>query len=214
MEKENNKNYCTLYLVRHGETEWNVREINQGHMDSFLTEKGIGQARKIAEKFKDIKFDAIFSSDLLRAQKTAEIIKLDRELSVQILKSLRERAHGDFEGKHNDIYKDALKEKLEERKKLSGDAYESFRLAPGIETNGELMARFINQLRQIAVVYPNKNVLVVTHTGCIKNFLIKIGHVKRKELLSKSVKNAAYVKIFSDGEHFFVKELEGVGKTE
>lgn len=213
MEKENEKNYCTLYLVRHGETEWNVREINQGHMDSFLTEKGIGQAKEIAERLKDVKFDAIFSSDLLRAQKTAEIIKFDRELVVQTSELLRERAHGSFEGKHNDIYRDMLKEKLEKREKLSGEAYESFRLAPGIETNGELMARFINQLREIAVIYPNKNVLVVTHTGCMKNFLIKIGYAKRKELLSKSVKNAAHVKIFSDGEHFFIKEVEGIEKT-
>ncbi|MBI2630816.1 histidine phosphatase family protein [Candidatus Nomurabacteria bacterium] len=62
MQKEE-ANYCTLYLVRHGETEWNVKKITQGQSESTLTENGIRQAEETAEKLKDIKFDAIFSSD-------------------------------------------------------------------------------------------------------------------------------------------------------
>ncbi len=43
-------NYCTFYLVRHGQTEWNTKKIMQGHLDSPLTEKGIEQAKMTAKK--------------------------------------------------------------------------------------------------------------------------------------------------------------------
>src|SRR3989338_5578598 len=97
-----------------------------------------------------IKFDAIFSSDLSRTQKTAEIIKLNRELVIQTSELLKERAHGSFEGKHADVFKNTLKEKLEEREKLSGKEYHSFRLAPDVETDEELVTRFLIKLREIA----------------------------------------------------------------
>ena len=85
----------TIYLVRHGETEWNTEGRLQGQKDSFLTAKGEKQAAQTAEKLKGVKFDAIFSSDLLRAKRTAEIIKLERQLEINTTKALREigRAH-------------------------------------------------------------------------------------------------------------------------
>jgi len=212
MDKNKGKNYCTLYLVRHGETEWNVQKINQGQSESSLTEIGIKQAKETAEKLKNVKFDAIFSSDLSRAYKTAEIVRLDRNIVIQTSKLLRERAHGSFEGKHDDVFKETLKEKLKERENLTGQEYYSFRLTPEVETDEELINRFLKQLKEIAVMYPNKNVLVVTHAGCIKHFLIKIGYVERTALPSGSFKNGGYIKTLSDGVNFFVKEVEGIQK--
>lgn len=212
MQKE--ENYCTLYLVRHGETEWNVQKINQGQSESSLTEKGIEQAKETAEKLKDIKFDAIFSSDLSRAYKTAEIIKLDRGIVIQTSKLLRERAHGSFEGKHDDVLKSTLKDKLKERENLPENEYNSFRLAPDIETTEEILNRFLKQLKEIAVLYSNKTVLVVTHAGPIKNFLIQIGYAERKQLPGGSFKQGGYVKLLSDGKNFIVKEVWGIRKPE
>jgi 2,3-bisphosphoglycerate-dependent phosphoglycerate mutase len=214
MQKENEKNYCILYLVRHGETEWNAKHITQGQSESFLTETGIKQAEETAEKLKNIKFDAIFSSDLSRAQRTAEIIKLDRELIIQTSKLLRERSFGRFEGKHSDEFRNILKDKLEERETLSDSEYGSFRLAPGVETNEELVTRFITQLREIAVAYPNKTVLVVTHGGCMRNFLVKMGYIERKTLSEFHFKNGGYIRVLSDGVDFFIKEVEGIIEPE
>lgn len=87
-------------------------------MESVLTELGITQAKETGEKLKHIKFDAIFSSDLVRAKKTAEIIKFDRELMIETSHLLRERAYGHFEGQHADVLKNELKDKLEERENL------------------------------------------------------------------------------------------------
>ncbi|MFA6076953.1 MAG: histidine phosphatase family protein [Candidatus Paceibacterota bacterium] len=214
MKQENEKIYCTLYLVRHGETEWNVKNINQGQSESYLTERGIEQAKETAERLKDIKFDAVFSSDLGRCTRTAEIIKLDRELIVQTSKLLRERAHGRFEGQHDDVMKSTLKDKLKERESVSESEYDSFRLAPDVETTEEVMTRFLIELREIAIAYSNQKVLVVTHAGCIKNFLIKLGYVKRVDLPGGSFKQGGYVVVDSDGVDFFIKEVWGIRKPE
>ena|ERR1035437_3283636 len=214
METEKDKNYCTLYLVRHGETEWNVKKINQGQSESYLTKNGIEQAKETAQRLRDTKFDAIFSSDLDRTYKTAEIIKLDRDIIIQTSKLLRERSYGSFEGKHADVLKNTLKDKLEERENLPESEYASFRLAPDIETTEEILTRFLIKIREIAIAYPNKNVLVVSHAGPIRNFLIKIGYAERKVLSGGSFKQGGYVKVLSDGVNFFVKEVYGIRKPE
>lgn len=180
---EENKNLCTLYLVRHGETEWNVKGITQGQTNSSLTENGIQQAKDTAKALKDINFEAIFSSDLTRTQDTAEIIKLDREIIIQTSKLLRERSFGSFEGKHGNEWKETLKEKILEREKLSEEESWSFKLTDDIETDEEILNRFILQLREIAIAYPNKTVLVVSHGGPIRMFLVKIGYKTKKGTL-------------------------------
>lgn len=60
-------NFCTFYVVRHGETEWNVARKIQGHLDSSLTENGLSQAKELGKQLQTTHFDAVFSSDLLRA---------------------------------------------------------------------------------------------------------------------------------------------------
>src|SRR5579872_7049036 len=94
------KNLCTLYIVRHGETQWNVERRVQGQIDTPLTEHGKEQAKALGNLFKTIHFDAVFSSDLLRAQRTAELITLEKKLAVVTSELLRERSFGSFEGKY------------------------------------------------------------------------------------------------------------------
>ena len=91
------KDFCTIYLVRHGETDWNVKNIIQGQIDIPLNKKGENQALEIANELKDIHFDAIFSSDLSRAKRTAEIIATERKLAVVATKTLREMYFGKFQ---------------------------------------------------------------------------------------------------------------------
>src|SRR3989344_5835107 len=89
----------TFYIVRHGQTEWNTKGLLQGHGDSPLTYLGVKQAEQIRDELKSIHFDAIFSSDLLRAKRTAEIVALERKIAVKTTQALRERDFGHFEGK-------------------------------------------------------------------------------------------------------------------
>ncbi len=207
-------NLCTLYIVRHGQTEWNKNHINMGQLDSPLTELGIEQAKETAEKLKGIKFDAIFSSDSDRAHNTAKILKLERELEIQTSKLLRERTYGHFEGKPDREYKEAIKHLLEEAEKLTEKEQWTYKFGDDVESDEELVNRFMVKLREISVAYPSKTVLVTTHGGCIRTFLRKTGTFTKEELPGGSFKNAGYVKVLSDGVDFFVKEVHGVRKPE
>lgn len=195
-------NLCTIYLVRHGQTEWNIKGLIQGHTDSPLTLEGQKQASSLAKEFKTRKFDAVFSSDLLRAKRTAEIIALEHRLIVETTKALRERRFGKLEGRLHEELK-ILKE-LMEKAQLSG--YRTL----GIETDDEMISRLITFLREIAVAYLGKTVLVVSHGGMMRNLLVHLGLSTYDKLPHKSVANTAYIKLTSDGVDFFVKETKGV----
>lgn len=82
-----------VYLARHGQTEWNVAGRRQGRLDSPLTPLGLKQARRNAEL---LDVDAVFTSPLGRARRTAEI--LARGLPIQILDDLAELDHGLWSG--------------------------------------------------------------------------------------------------------------------
>ncbi|KIK45405.1 hypothetical protein CY34DRAFT_801608 [Suillus luteus UH-Slu-Lm8-n1] len=88
-----------LYVIRHGETEWNRARIIQGQADSQLNDLGETQAAMTGEALKAIHFDKAFTSDLSRASKTAEII-LQHHADVLLVKdqALRERFMGKLQG--------------------------------------------------------------------------------------------------------------------
>lgn len=206
------KNYCTLYIARHGETEWNLVHITQGHHDSPLTEKGVEQARQTAEELKEVNFEAVFSSDLYRAERTAEIIKLERDLAVQTHQALRERCSGSWEGKDGTEFTEKFNDILEKLKALPEGEQWRHKLAPDIESHEELIGRFITKLREIAVAYAGKNVLVVSHGGPIRFLLMHLGYAKLGSLPANSFSNAGYIKVWCDGIDFEVKEVKGIRK--
>ena len=210
MDHENNRDYCTLYIVRHGETEWNKNRTVMGQMDSPLTPEGVRQVEATADQLKDIHFDAIFSSDSPRAQRTAEIIRLDRDLAIQTSKLLRERKYGRFEGKPAEKFHNAVKHLLEKKEALTEEEQWKFNISDDMESDEELANRFIIQLREIAASHINKTVLVTTHGGCIRMFLVRTGYAGYKKLQGGTFQNAGYVKASSDGIDFFIEEVKGI----
>lgn len=87
-----------IYLIRHGETDYNKGKRLQGVTDIPLNERGIALAEKTAEGLREIKFDKIFTSPLIRARKTAEIIRGEREIEIIPTDGLKEISFGDYEG--------------------------------------------------------------------------------------------------------------------
>ncbi len=198
--------YTTFYIVRHGQTDWNVRGLMQGQKDSILTMVGEDQAKNVAEELQNIKFDAIYSSDLMRAKRTAEIIALDKELAVETSELLRERGFGDLEGKPYEAMK--THEKLyfalsDEEKILYRNNSES-------ETDEEIITRILRFIRETAVLYPNKTILLVSHGDIMHKFLIHLGFGKHSNLPVWGLGNTCYIKLETDGVDFFIKETKRI----
>lgn len=205
--------YCTFYIVRHGETEWNIQQRLQGHADSPLTQNGIAQARERARTFANIQFDEVFSSDVSRTQRTAEIIIADQKIAVKTTQLLREHSYGKYEGRKVEEYLEELKDMIAKRETLAADEQAKFRLADDIETDEEVSTRIITFLRTTAVAYQGKKVLVVSHGGTMRSLLVRLGFATKKELPPHSLKNTGYFILDSDGVDFFIRETCGVAKV-
>jgi broad specificity phosphatase PhoE len=87
-----------IVLVRHGETEWNVEEVFRGRIDIELNETGLRQAELLAEYLSGVKIDAVYSSPLRRALKTAEAIASHHKLEVEIAPGLIDFDFGKWQG--------------------------------------------------------------------------------------------------------------------
>jgi broad specificity phosphatase PhoE len=202
-------NLTTFYIFRHGQTEYNVQQRIQGHVDSPLTEEGIVKIKEVAEKFKDVHFDEAFSSDLLRAKRTAEIIKAERDLEIKTTEILRERYFGKYEGATFDAVKayDHLKDKLSDQERYTFTDGE-------VESDEQIVTRLTTFIRETAITHPGKSVLVATHGSLIRIFLIHLGYGSYTSLGHGAIDNVAWLKLETDGVDFFLKEVEGVRKTD
>ncbi len=199
-----------MYLVRHGQTEWNAEMRMQGQKNSQLTTTGIEQAQAVAKSFEQIHFDAVYSSDLLRAKHTAEIIKLNRELDTKTSEFLRERSYGRFEGKAGTEYRQFVDSQLEKIQQLNEKERWEYKLEADIESNAELMARFVTYLREIALAHAGQTVLVVSHGGPMRILLIHLGYLSDQQAPPGLLENGAHIELESDGITFEVKQVVGL----
>ena len=202
--------YCRIYIVRHGETEWNVLRKIQGTTDIPLNETGKKQAELITKRFASVQFAMAFSSDLLRAKQTAEIIAAQHKLTVIAKKILQEKNFGEMEGKHqNDMI-----EAYRIYEKLTREEIGKHKIAQGAETDEEVISRILTFLRETALVYKGKNVLIVSHGGIIRLLLIWLGFGEYRNFPPGSIKNTAFVTILSDGVDFFAESIEGIERKD
>lgn len=201
-------NLCTFYIVRHGETGWNAQKKVQGHTDIPLNKEGENQAKSLAEKLSKTTFDLVFSSDLLRAKRTAQIITLEKQLAIQTTEALREIRWGNFEGKRWEVL-DAFEETLAG---LSEEEISKKMKENGAETPEELVSRLLTFLREASVANPGKTILIATHGRAMSTLLKHLGFWEEGKKPHKSVSNGAVVKLESDGVDFFIRKTKGVKK--
>ncbi len=143
-----------LIITRHGETQDNKDRILTGHLHGSLTDLGVEQARKVANRLKEERIDHIFSSPLRRAKDTAEEIrKFHKEKPFELRDELRELNMGGFQGK-------PAPKGLEEDRWIKG-----FFKEKGGEEYEELVIRAKGFLDEINPKFKGKNVLVVAHNG-------------------------------------------------
>jgi broad specificity phosphatase PhoE len=100
----------TVMLIRHGETDWNVREIFRGRIDVELNETGIKQAELLGNYLAEENMLALYSSPLKRALKTAEIIAGYHDINVEVVPELIDFDYGEWQGLPHDVVKERYKE--------------------------------------------------------------------------------------------------------
>lgn len=147
-----------LILVRHGETNWNVEGRYQGQSDVPLSERGRSQAAEMRPQIHALNPDAFYSSDLIRARETAEILAAPLRLTVRVDPRLREVHLGEWEGLLFDEiqarYSNLLKLRREDPAKVS---------APGGETVAQVRDRVLAATKEIIERHGDQIVVVVTH---------------------------------------------------
>src|SRR5258706_7388758 len=201
--------YCKFYIVRHAESEANKAGIRAGQMDYDLSDEGVEQAKKRAEELLHVQFVAAFSSDLLRAKRTAEIIAIEHKLEIQITKELRERTwEKELEG---DTVEKTTK-LLDEWNRLSYKERFNKKVFDDMESDEEIMSRFITFLRETAIAYMGKTVLIATHGNLMRTFMVHLGMGTAQEFPRESLIPTGYMVLDSDGVDFFVRKTVGIKK--
>ncbi|KGN02805.1 phosphoglycerate mutase [Clostridium novyi A str. 4570] len=158
----------TIYLTRHGQTEWNLNKRLQGWKNSPLTELGIYQAKALSERLKDTEIDVIYSSPIERAYKTAEIIKGNKDIEIIKHDGLKEFNYGDWEGLTIDeIEKNPMYTKELDNLFNSPREYKPF----GGETYDDLIKRIDITMNEILGKNKDKKILIVTHGMTLKMLL-------------------------------------------
>jgi probable phosphoglycerate mutase len=162
-----------VLFIRHGETDWNRIKRIQGHIDIPLATSGVEQARQLATRFAreaqdGARLDAIYSSDLLRAQQTAQPFADVLGLSLQLKQGLRERNYGAFQGHDSD-----------EISLRFPDEYAQWQTRdPGFsppegESQRVFYHRVLHAIEPIVAAHPDGRIACVAHGGvldCVYRF--------------------------------------------
>ena len=168
-----------IYIVRHGQTEYNINGRIGGRIDVPLNEKGIEEAYEVKEKLKDIKFDKVYSSPLKRAYETARIIT-----NEDIIKDDRiiERSNGKLEGKLKSEIKEIIDFNDPNEKRYDIESIIDFR---------NRIKNFLDDITNM----DGENILIVTHAGVgIYMRCYFEGEPKDNNYLSYKIKNCEVIK--------------------
>lgn len=193
----------TIYLVRHGQTEWNVTGKMQGWGNGELTESGIRDALSLGNRLQDIPIDVIYSSTSKRAYQTAELIAGERTVPIIKDDRLREMSFGDWEGR--------LREEIE--KEFSAE-YKAFWETPHLyeRNSGELftdvLKRAEEMYKDIIASHPSETVLIVSHSIFLRILTAYLRKLSLDKLFTQTyIGNASLTKIqVTDGIPEFIFE--------
>ena len=169
---------ATIYLIRHGESEFNREGRVQGQADSPLSELGVRQARRLQERFATKPLTAVYSSPLQRCRAMAEYLVEQRDIPIVYVKELMEQAFGEWEPL---FWEEANRLFPEERRRVQTDAYAA---PPGGESAVEVWDRV--QVAWQTILSPTHgDVAVVCHGGVIKMLLGSLLGLPREGPLSR-----------------------------
>lgn len=180
-----------LVIVRHGQSQWNLENRFTGWIDIDLSPAGEAEAKRSGEKLKNYKFDEAFTSDLIRAQRTLDII-LDeigqQDIPVEKDKALNERMYGDLQGLNKD----------ECRKKFGDEQVHQWRRSYDIPPpNGESLkdtaARVLPYYH--SKIEPElkkgKNILISAHGNSLRALIMHLEKLSEEQILKTEIPTGA-----------------------
>ena len=209
----NNKDKETLklYIVRHGETEWNVIKRFQGQLNTSLTEKGMEKLRETGKKLENVLFDEVYTSELGRTVASAEIILNEnrgyknKKLELKKLAELNEVYFGVWQGL---TYEEVFLKYPEEAnnyfynvKNYKAENVEAENLKDALE-------RFLKGINKILDSHESGNILVVTHGTVFEMFMNYVANDSIFDIDERTLMGNGDYKIFSYKDGKFQEEMD------
>ena len=169
-----------VYVLRHGQTDYNVRNVYQGQSDIPLNKVGLSQAKTVAQTFTNIKIDAILVSPLTRTKQTAKYVSQITKVPITIEQGLIERNFGDMEGYPN---------REDCNIQMLSDYDKNYNIY-NVEPIQDLFQRVYSCMDSIIKRFQDKNIILVTH-GCVAQAIECYfnGIPEDKDILSLALKN-------------------------
>lgn len=157
-----------LFLVRHGESAWNVKHIYTGRQDIPLSELGTQQAERMVDGTAAFSFNAIYASPLLRAYDTALPTARAKNMTIQSDARLVEINHGEWEGNPADV----IREKYADTFLLWRTQPHRMQM-PGGESLDDVSARVQSFLQDVGKTHFDGNILIVTHDAVLRVIVLQ-----------------------------------------
>jgi len=183
-----------FWLVRHGQTDWNVGGRWQGKSDTMLNDTGIAQAQALAKILDGQSFAAIYASPLQRAYQTAQVLAEQLHLPVKTDADLVEASHGDWEGMLWTDIKTQFPELLAQRK---ADPINTRPPGDG-ETVMEVARRMTAAANRIAERHPSERVLITSHGLALAALICTARNIALTQVFNHIPKNMQVEKITWD----------------
>ena len=182
-----------LILVRHGQSEWNAKNLFTGWENPGLTETGITEAKNAGDLINnlDIDFDCLFTSALIRAQLTGKIIlKTINQEDIKIIenKALNERFYGDLQGMNKDECKQKWGEELVQTWRRS------YELGPPggetlKETGDRVLPYYLNEIHPMLM--QDMNILVAAHGNSLRSLIKYLDKVSDEDIVKLEIPTGA-----------------------
>ena len=208
---DKNDKVLKLYIVRHGETEWNVIKRFQGQLNTPLTEKGMEKLRKTGKKLENVLFDEVYTSELGRTVASAEIILNENngyknnKLELQKLAELNEVYFGVWQGL---TYEEVFLKYPEEGnnyfynvKNYKAENVEAEKLEDALE-------RFLKGINKILDSHESGNILVVTHGTVFEMFMNYVANDSIFDIDERTLMGNGDYKVFSYKDGKFQEETD------
>ena len=209
----NNKDKETLklYIVRHGETEWNVIKRFQGQLNTPLTEKGMEKLRETGKNLENVLFEEVYTSELERTVKSAEIILNEnrgyknKKMELKRLAELNEVYFGVWQGlKYEEVflkYPEEANNYFYNVKNYKAENVEAENLKDALE-------RFLRGINKILDSHKSGNILIVTHGTVFEMFINYVGNSSIFDIDERTLMGNGDYKIFSYEDGKFQEETD------